>query len=339
MAAAKKKKTGKKKTTSSKKKVTTAKKKSVAKKKKTSSKKKPAKKRVVRKKRTIEPPVEPLQLEERQPDETELPEVVQSQPELPHYSVEEQQELMAVTEVEEKYMTVGEHLEELRQVFIRGLLALSLFMIFGMVFGEQIHEILTTPYRKALGNEEAKFFQIKLLAPFMIYLKSAFMLALLLSFPLQLYFLWGFVAPALDKATAKYGKYVILFSTLLFWLGVGLCWYGVYEKMLHFFLVTWQPPDMNPGLPIDEYFDIFFNLHLLFGLAFQLPIAMILLGRLGVLKSKFLFAKWREVTITLAISSAFFSPPDIISLLLLFLPLELLFFISLLIMRITEKKD
>ncbi|NBU99682.1 MAG: twin-arginine translocase subunit TatC, partial [Spirochaetia bacterium] len=111
-------------------------------------------------------------------------------------------------------------------------------------------------------------------------------------------------------------------------------------NLLEIFLVIFRPPDVDMKLPIDEYYDIFFNIHLVFGASFQLPIVLILLGRLGILKSAFLINRWREATIIISVFSAFFSPgPDVFSMMMLFIPLMILFFASLIIMVISEKKD
>ncbi|MCB1158043.1 MAG: twin-arginine translocase subunit TatC [Leptospiraceae bacterium] len=235
-------------------------------------------------------------------------------------------------------MTIGEHLEELRQVLIRGLFVLGVFIIVALFFGEDVHKILTTPYKNVLGKN-ATFYQIKMMAPFMVYLKTAVMISILFSFPIQLYFIWGFISPAVEPKHERYGKIIILASTLLFWAGIALCWYSVFEKMLQFFLVVFQLPDIETKLPIDEYYDIFFNLHLIFGIAFQLPIVLVLLGAMGILRSAFLFSKWREVTIFLAIASAFLSPPDWVSMVALLIPLEILFFLSLIVMKMVERKE
>lgn len=239
----------------------------------------------------------------------------------------------------EKYMTLGDHLEELRWVLIKSLLTLVLLMIVSLFFGREIHTIFVKPYKNVLGAD-ATFFQIKLMAPIFIYLKTSFMVSILFGFPFVFYFLWNFVAPALDETTEKYGKFIILFSTLLFWAGIAVCWFTVFENLLEIFLVIFRPPDVDMKLPIDEYYDIFFNIHLVFGTSFQMPIVLILLGRLGILRSSFLINRWREATIILSIFSAFFSPgPDVFSMMMLFLPLMVLFGVSLFIMRISEKKD
>lgn len=100
-----------------------------------------------------------------------------------------------------------------------------------------------------------------------------------------------------------------------------------------------QPPDIDTKLPIDEYYDVFFNIHLIFGLSFELPVVLILLGRVGIVSSNFLLAKWRETLVILSFFSAVLSPgPDVFSMMMLFAPLILLFFASILIMRITENK-
>ncbi len=121
----------------------------------------------------------------------------------------------------EKYMTLGEHLEELRQRIIKGLLIVSVLTVIGLFFGEELHKLLSDPYKRVLG-ENATFSQIQLMAPLMIYLKTSFMVALLISFPILLFLLWGFIAPAMDEKLEKYGNFIILFSTILFWFGIEL---------------------------------------------------------------------------------------------------------------------
>lgn len=239
----------------------------------------------------------------------------------------------------DKVMTLGEHLDELRQRLIYAIIVIVAFMIVSLFFGPEIHEIFAKPYKNVLG-QGATFYQIKLIAPFVIYLKTSFMISVLIGFPFIFFILWGFVSPAFDKEFDRYGKFIIVFSTLLFWGGVALCWYTVFENLLRVFLVDFRPADIEQKLPIDEYYDIFFNIHLIFGLTFQLPVLMVLLGRIGILKSSFVIKFWREAILILAFAAAFLSPgPDILSMLMLFIPLIFLFFISILIMKITERQD
>lgn len=236
-------------------------------------------------------------------------------------------------------MTLGEHLEELRQRLIYSILVVFSFMIVTLYFGSEIHSILISPYRNVLGPN-AHFFQIQLMAPFLIYLKTSLLLSVLVALPILLYILWGFIVPAVDRRTERWGKFIILFSTLLFWSGLALCWFTVFEGFLRVFLVVLRPEGIDPYLPIDEYYDLFFNLHLVFGASFQLPIVLILLGRLGVLSSKFLFFRWRESVLIIAVVSAVLSPgPDVFSMMMLLLPLTFLFFLSAIIMMLMEKAD
>lgn len=264
----------------------------------------------------------------------------------PNAMIPTQVELPAVTQDEEiipadnreKYMSLGDHLEELRQRLIHCILIVTVFTIGFMFFGSEVHAIFASPYKKVLGAN-ATFYQIKLMAPMLIYLKTSFILAILFSVPLLLYILWGFIAPAVDVSMERYGKLMIAFATLLFWSGLALCWFTVFENFLRVFLIMFQPPDIDTKLPIDEYYDVFFNIHLIFGLSFELPVVLILLGRVGIVSSNFLLAKWRETLVILSFFSAVLSPgPDVFSMMMLFAPLILLFFASILIMRITENK-
>ena len=265
-----------------------------------------------------------------------------SQPRFPVPVKTPKQDIEEVEEVipegsREKYMSLGDHLEELRQRQIHCILIVTVFTIGFMFFGSEVHTIFASPYKKVLGAN-ATFYQIKLMAPMLIYLKTSFILAILFSVPLLLYILWGFIAPAVDVSMERYGKLMIAFATLLFWGGLALCWFTVFENFLRVFLIMFQPPDIDTKLPIDEYYDVFFNIHLIFGLSFELPVVLILLGRLGFVSSNFLLAKWRETLVILSVFSAILSPgPDVFSMMMLFAPLIILFFASILIMRITER--
>jgi sec-independent protein translocase protein TatC len=240
----------------------------------------------------------------------------------------------------EKYMTLGDHLEELRKRLIHGVLIVFSITVVALFFGSEVHSFFISPYRHALGDPKATFYQIKLMAPFLIYLKTAFLLSFLISFPFLFYILWGFVSPALDEKTEKSGLFIIIFSSILFWSGILLCWFTVFENFLRIFLVTWMPEGVEAKLPIDEYYDLFFNLHLIFGVSFQLPIVLILLGRIGIISSGLLVRRWREIIISLAVFAAVFSPgPDVISMMMLFAPLVFLFFLSLVLMKFFEKRE
>lgn len=84
-------------------------------------------------------------------------------------------------------MTLGDHLEELRMVLIKSLVVVAIIMGISLCFGEEIHKILAQPYKNVLGPQ-ATFYQINLMAPFMIYLKSSFMISILLGLPFVLFF-------------------------------------------------------------------------------------------------------------------------------------------------------
>ncbi len=262
-------------------------------------------------------------------------ELTATKPTLP--IVAEEQNDVIPTDNREKFMSLGDHLEELRQRLIHCILIVTVFTIGFMFFGSEVHTTFASPYKKVLGAN-ATFYQIKLMAPMLIYLKTSFVLAILFSVPLLLYILWGFIAPAVDVSMERYGKLMITFATILFWGGLALCWFTVFENFLKIFLVMFRPPDIDMKLPIDEYYDVFFNIHLIFGLSFELPVVLILLGRLGLVTSSYLLAKWRETIVILSIFSAILSPgPDVFSMMMLFAPLLVLFFASILIMRITER--
>ncbi|EMG01686.1 Sec-independent protein translocase protein TatC domain protein [Leptospira borgpetersenii str. 200701203] len=154
----------------------------------------------------------------------------------------------SVSRDREKYMTLGDHLEELRMVLLRSLLVIAVIMGVSLFFGEEIHKILAQPYKNVLGSQTT-FYQIKLMAPFMIYLKSSFMISILLGLPFVLFFLWGFISPALDSKADRYGKFLILFSTLLFGSAFGFVGPRPSRIFLESFSSTFAHPTSKQGFP------------------------------------------------------------------------------------------
>ena len=141
----------------------------------------------------------------------------------------------------------------------------------------------------------------------LIYLKTFYTLPFFLVFHFSYIFFRVLSSPAVDVSMERYGKSMIAFCHFYF-LEWGLLFAGLQcLKILRVFLIMFQLPDIDTKLPIDEYYDVFFNIHLIFGLSFELPVVLILFGRIGLVSSNFLLAKWRETIVILFFLSSPFS--------------------------------
>jgi len=173
--------------------------------------------------------------------------------------------------------------------------------------------------------------------PFMIYLKASLLVGAVLSSPWIFYQLWIFVAAGLYPHEKRYVNVYLPFSIGLFLLGVGVAFFLVFEPVLHFLFTFNRHLGISPEPRITEWLGFVLMLPLGFGVAFQLPLVMLFLERIGVFTVKAYLSYWRVAILVIFVIAAILTPPDPWSMSLLALPLSLLYFGGVLLCKLMPK--
>ena len=242
--------------------------------------------------------------------------------------------------------TITGHLTELRSRLIKSLIFIFVIFIFGYFFAEYIYSFLLEPYAKAVRNDgiERRLIFTALHETFITYLKLAFFLALFLGSPIFLTQMWKFIAPGLYKNEKKALLPYLIATPILFLLGGMLVYYLVMPLAIKFFL-TFETSGQINNLPIqleakvNEYLSLIMRLIFAFGLSFQLPVLLNLLARVGVIDSKYLKERRRYFIVIIFAAAAILTPPDPITQIGLAIPLLILYELSILSVKLTEKKN
>jgi sec-independent protein translocase protein TatC len=250
----------------------------------------------------------------------------------------------------EKEMPFLDHLEELRSRLIKSLLAVAFFTILSWFFIDHIFTFLVMPYKQAiaLANEkikdpaQAQALRLIYLNPtggFMIFLKLAITVGILMSIPVIVYQLWQFVAPGLLAKEKRIVPWIVFFTTLCFLAGATFCYFVVLKYGLGF-LLTFQSETLAPMVSIDEYFGFVTILLVVFGLVFEMPVIAYFLTRIGVLTPEFLRQKRRYGIVTMVVAAAVLTPStDAFTMMLLALPLLMLYEVSIWISKVALPKE
>jgi sec-independent protein translocase protein TatC len=229
--------------------------------------------------------------------------------------------------MDEKKLTLMEHLEELRRRLIISLVALFLGMVFSFVFWQEtIFYLLKAPLQQ-LGQE---LVLLSVTEGFMLQIKTAFIGGLVIASPVILWQLIAFVLPALYKKERKVFWSIFLSSLFLFVLGIVFAYKVVLVLGLKFLLVNFSG-GLTPMISASRYLAFILTFLLPFGIAFEMPVATYILTKAGVLTSKKLRQKRRYVLLVIFILAALLTPPDVISQILLALPMLILYEISIFI--------
>jgi sec-independent protein translocase protein TatC len=225
----------------------------------------------------------------------------------------------------EKYMTLGDHLEELRRRIFAILGIWILFSCLAGIFIEDIHKFLVQPF-KEISSEPLILGTIY--GPLEIYFQLSIIIGILISLPISLSIFWGFITPALSKRSAILGHIVIIISSILFWVGVIFAWIYLFPLSLKMMLNYLLPYQAIAQTTIEKYYSFLFLIIIGTGVTFQLPLLVILLGALGIVTMEWHKKAWKFIIVLLFLFSAIITPPDPLSMFVLAIPLVALYFSS-----------
>jgi len=232
-------------------------------------------------------------------------------------------------ELEDREMTLIEHLTELRARLIRAFLAIGIGFVITYSFSLKIFEILKKPVGELvfLSPTEAFFTRLK------VSLFAGFLLAL----PYILWEVWGFIAIALRRHERKYTVIFIISALAFFILGGSFGFFIILPLGLKF-LLGYGLPGVNPMISVGKYVSFVIGVILVFGTVFEMPLFFLFLAKLGVVTPKFMSKNRPYIVLIIFILAALLTPPDVVTQVLLALPMLLLYEISLVLVKIVVRK-
>ena len=222
------------------------------------------------------------------------------------------------------------HLLELRGRLMRAVIAILIAFLCIYPFYDRLFSFVSEPLRAVLPGGE--LMAIKVASPFLIPMKLSLVAAIFIVIPYLLYQLWAFVAPGLYRHERKLVWPLLISSTLLFYLGAAFAYFLVLPLVYQFFAGV-TPLGVNYQPDISEYLDFVLTMLLVFGIAFEVPIATLLLIRTGATTLQALAAKRPYVIVAAFALGMVLTPPDVISQVMLAIPVWLLFELGLVLSR------
>ena len=232
---------------------------------------------------------------------------------------------------------IGKHLKELRERLIRCVIFFSLIFALCSLNGQWLYTSIATPLVKSLP-ESSSMIATSVISPFFTPIKLSAYISLYLSIPYVLYQSWLFISPGLYEKEKKFVSYLFISGVFLFYMGMVFS-FTVAFPMIFKFMVYMTPQDTLSMPDIHEYLSFVLQLFLAFGIIFQMPIVIIGLIRFNLVSAKTLASHRRYIIVIALIAGMLLTPPDVISQILVALPLYALFEIGLWIGRYFDKSD
>ncbi|MDH4200407.1 MAG: twin-arginine translocase subunit TatC [Spirochaetia bacterium] len=254
---------------------------------------------------------------------------------------------------QKRYMPVIDHIEELRWAIIRSIIWIVVLSGVSMLFYDEIFKVIIDPVGHLVDSGKKQNVIVKVIVTqltdyFVIQFKLTLLMGFLLAIPAIIFELLKFIMPALDKKYRKWSFVFLFCSVSLFWGGIYIAWRYFWDMVIEFLVLNWIPPGIltNTGLQLPEvhltmaeYLSFFMGFHLTFGVSFQMPIICVLLTLAGIINSRYYFKYWRYIIFIIAIVSAVVSPPDVMSMLFMMIPLMVLYIISGIFVFIFERRS
>lgn len=227
--------------------------------------------------------------------------------------------------------TLLSHLLELRDRLLRALVSTLVIAVPCLYFANDIFTWLSAPLRDQLP-EGATLIATSVVAPFMTPFKLALLAAIFFAMPVILYQVWAFVAPGLYRHERRFALPLFVSSVVLFYGGAAFAYFVVFPVIFQFFVMT-TPEGVSMMTDMTQYMDFAVLLFFAFGLAFEIPVATVLLVRTGLVKREALSKNRGYVLLGIFIIAAFLTPPDPVSQTMMALPMYALYEIGLLMSR------
>ena len=236
---------------------------------------------------------------------------------------------------EQNQQTVGEHLIALRKILLRSAAAIGIaFVVVFYVAIDHLMGFITGP----IVERGITVIYTEMSAALMTKLKVAFIAGIVVACPYVFWQIWTFIKPALYAHEKRAFRLTFAATVFLFLLGVVFCYAAVYFLAVDFFLIAGE--DLaTPMLAIDKYVSFLFGFVVPFGLAFELPVALYITTKMGLTNHQMLASKRKFVILAVVVIAAFLTPPDVVSQVMLSIPILLLFEISLLICKAVKPRE
>lgn len=235
----------------------------------------------------------------------------------------------------EDNQTLVDHLAELRDRLVKSAWAIAITTAICFFISEQLFNLVRHPIQAYLPEGGLVF--TNPMDKFMAHMKLSMVAGVIMACPAWIYQAWMFIAPGLYAHEKKYSLTFVFSGIVLFLTGVSFAYFLVLPSAFDFLFSFGGSVD-KPLITISEYMSFFATMTLVFGASFELPLILVALGVLGIVSSSTLREKRRYAIVALAAISAVITPPDVLSMMMLLVPLTALYEISILVVRVVERK-
>jgi len=225
-------------------------------------------------------------------------------------------------------MTVVGHLNEMRSRLIRSVLSIIIITLASFFFSEYIMDFLTNPYT----SSGLKLNVFDITEGFLLRLKASLITGILASIPVIIYEVWQYIKPAINKEDRRFAAGAIMAAVILFFGGIGFTYLYMLPIAIKM-LLSFTPADMQNMQNASNYLSFVLLFSLGMGILFELPIIIMVLTRIGIITPQFLIRKRKYAIVLIFVVAAILTPPDVLTQLMLAIPLILLYEISILISK------
>jgi sec-independent protein translocase protein TatC len=239
----------------------------------------------------------------------------------------------AVSEGQETFLS---HLIELRERLVRALIAIGILCLPALYYSSELYDLLALPLIHSLP-QGSKMIATGVITPFLIPMKIALVAAFVGALPYVLYQAWAFVAPGLYVHEKRLVLPLIVSSTALFFVGMAFCYFIVFRRVFEF-IASFAPKSISVAPDIEAYFNFVLGMFMAFGLAFEVPVVVVVLVISGIISIEQLREFRGYVIVGIFTVAAIITPPDAISMISLAIPMCVLYEIGIFVAQAVTKR-